>query len=90
MGTGGSPRSLSASGEPTDGPRSTPSDLIKKHRLLLARYTGRRAPCEHDGQLATERPDICWCSDDLEFTSGIGEVVRVAFTFDCYDGEVIG
>jgi hypothetical protein len=31
-----------------------------------------------------------WCSDALEFTCWNGEVVRVAFTLDCHDREVIG
>jgi putative transposase len=42
--------------------------LMKKHGLLLARHTGRRRPREHDGQVATLRSNIRWCSDGLEFT----------------------
>jgi transposase InsO family protein len=64
--------------------------LMKRHGLLLARHTGRRRPREHDGQVATLRSNIRWCSDGLEFTSWNGEVVRVAFALDCHDREVIG
>ena len=64
--------------------------LMKKHGLLLARHTGRRRPREHDGQVATLRSNIRWCSDGLEFTCWNGEIVRVAFALDCHDREAIG
>jgi putative transposase len=64
--------------------------LMKRHGLLLARHTGRRRPREHDGQVATLRSNIRWCSDGLEFTCWNGEIVRVAFALDCHDREVIG
>jgi len=64
--------------------------LMKKHGLLLARHTGRRRPREHDGQVATIRSNIRWCSDALEFTCWNGEIVRIAFALDCHDREVIG
>ena len=53
--------------------------LMKKHGLLLERHTGRRRLREHDGQVATIRSNVRWCSDGLEFTCWNGEVVRVAF-----------
>jgi putative transposase len=61
---------------------------MKKHGLLLERHTGRRRPCEHDGQVATIRSNCRWCSDALEFTLD-GDIVRVAFALDCHDREVI-
>jgi putative transposase len=64
--------------------------LMKRHGLLLTRHTGRRRPRDHDGQVATLRSNIRWCSDGLEFTCWNGEVVRVAFALDCHDREVIG
>ncbi len=64
--------------------------LLKKLGLLLARHTGRRRAREHDGQVATLRSNIRWCSDGLEFTCWSGEVVRVAFVLDCHDREIIG
>jgi len=63
--------------------------LMTKHGLLLERHTGRRRPREHDGQIATIRSNIRWCSDALEFTCWNGEVVRVAFALDCHDREAI-
>ena len=63
---------------------------MKKHGLLLERHTGRRRPREHDGQVATIRSNVRWCSDGLEFICWNGEVVRVAFALDCHDREVIG
>ena len=64
--------------------------LMKKHGLLLERHTGRRRPRDHDGQVATIRSNVRWCSDALEFTCWSGEVVRLAFALDCHDREVIG
>ena len=63
--------------------------LMKKHSLLLERYTGRRRPREHDGQVATIGSNCRWCSDALEFTCWNREVVRVAFALHCHDREVI-
>jgi transposase InsO family protein len=63
--------------------------LMKRYGLLLARHTGRRRPREHDGQVATLRSNIRWCSDGLEFTCWNGETVRLAFALDCHDREVI-
>jgi putative transposase len=63
--------------------------LMKKQGLLLERYTGRRRPREHDGQVATIRSNCRWCSDTLEFACWNGEVVRVAFALDCHDREAI-
>ena len=62
---------------------------MKKHGLMLEPHTGRRRPREHDGQVATIRSNVLWCSDALEFTCWSGEVVRVAFALDCHDREVI-
>ena len=64
--------------------------LMKKHKLLLQRHTGRRTPREHDGRVIAIRSNIRWCSDALEFTCWNGEIVRVAFALDCHDREVIG
>ena len=63
---------------------------MRKHGLLLARHTGRRRPRAHDGQVATLRSNVRWCSDGLEFTCWNGEIVRLAFALDCHDREAIG
>jgi hypothetical protein len=36
---------------------------MKKHGLLLQRYTGRRRPGEHDGKIITIRSNIRWCAE---------------------------
>jgi transposase InsO family protein len=64
--------------------------LMRKHGLVLERHTGHRRPREHDGQVATIRSNVRWCSDALEFSCWNGEIVRVAFALDCHDREVIG
>ncbi|WP_246206053.1 IS3 family transposase [Propylenella binzhouense] len=64
--------------------------LMKKNGLLLARHSGRRLARRHEGEVATPRSNIRWCSDALEFSCWNGEVVRVAFALDCHDREVIG
>src|SRR5262249_58006362 len=64
--------------------------LMRKHGLLLARHSGRRRPRAHDGQVATLRSNVRWCSDGLEFTCWNGEIVRLAFALDCHDREAIG
>jgi transposase InsO family protein len=63
--------------------------LMKKDGLLLARHTGRRVPRTHDGTIMTDRSNVRWCSDVLEFTCWNGDVVRVAFALDSHDREVI-
>jgi putative transposase len=92
MDTGGSPRSSSASGEPTATIPSTPKRiyrLMEKNGLLLAKYTGRRVPRAHEGTIVTSLSNERWCSDALEFTCWNGEIVRVAFALDSHDREVI-
>jgi putative transposase len=64
--------------------------LMKKHRLLLARHSGRRRARLHEGEVATLRSNVRWCSDALEFSCWNGEIVRVAFALDCHDREAIG
>lgn len=64
--------------------------LMKKNALLLARHSGRRHARLHEGEVATLRSNIRWCSDALEFSCWNGEVVRVAFALDCHDREAIG
>lgn len=64
--------------------------LMKKNGLLLARHSGRRVARLHEGEVATLRSNVRWCSDALEFSCWNGEVVRVAFALDCHDREVIG
>lgn len=63
--------------------------LMKQHGLLLARYTGKRTVRPHEGKVITLKSNLRWCSDAFEIPCWNGEVVRVAFSLDCCDREVI-
>ena len=43
----------------------------------------------HDGQIVTLQSNMRWCSDVFEIGCWNGERVRVAFSMDCCDREVI-
>ena len=63
--------------------------VMKVHRLRLERHTGSGEKRRHDGRVAVDRPDTRWCSDGFEIGGDNGERVRIAFTLDCRDREVI-
>lgn len=63
--------------------------VMKVHGLLLQRHTGNGLERRHDGRVAVDRPDLRWCSDGFEIGCDNGERVRIAFTLDCCDREVI-
>jgi len=63
--------------------------IMKQNGLLLSRYTGKRSERRHDGTVITLRPNTRWCSDEFEIACWNGERVRVAFSLDCCDREVI-
>ena len=62
--------------------------IMQIHGLLLGRYTGRPARA-HDGVVMTQTSNIRWCSDVFEIICWSGERLRVAFTMDCCDREVM-
>jgi len=62
--------------------------IMKVHGLLLQRYTGRAARA-HDGVVMTQRSNMRWCSDVFEIICWNRERLRVAFTMDCCDREVM-
>jgi len=62
--------------------------IMKKHRLLLQRHTGRPARA-HNGQVVTPVSNRRWCSDAFEIACRNGERIRVAFSLDCFDREVM-
>ena len=43
----------------------------------------------HDGQIVTLQSNMRWCSDVFEVGCWNGERVRIAFSMDCCDREVI-
>ena len=63
--------------------------LMKRDGLLLPRYTGRPQERCHNGQVITLKPDLRWCSDGFEIRCWNKEVVRVAFSLDCCDRELM-
>lgn len=62
--------------------------IMKIHSLLLQRYTGRPTRA-HDGVVMTHRSNIRWCSDVFEIICWNRQRLRVAFSMDCCDREVM-
>jgi Transposase and inactivated derivatives len=62
--------------------------LMKINGLLLQRYTGRPARL-HEGRIRMNRSNRRWCSDAFEIACWNGERVRVAFSLDCCDREIM-
>jgi len=61
---------------------------VKMHNLLLQKHTGRPVRL-HEGTIITLRSNMRWCSDVFEIGCWNGERVRVAFSMDCADREVL-
>jgi putative transposase len=62
--------------------------IMKVHELLLTRHTGKPAR-SHEGKVMTEQSNQRWCSDGFEVRCDNGQRVRVAFSLDCCDREVM-
>jgi putative transposase len=62
--------------------------IMKINGLLLQRYTGRPAR-SHDGKVMVDRSNMRWCSDAFEIICWNRERVRVAFSMDCCDREIL-
>jgi len=62
--------------------------IMKKNNLLLQRHTGRPVRV-HDGTVRMIRSNMRWCSDVFEIACWNGERVRIAFSMDCCDREVM-
>ena len=63
--------------------------IMKQNELLLPRYTGRVHERCHNGTVITLKSNLRWCSDGFEIRCWNNEVVRVAFSLDCCDREVM-
>jgi transposase InsO family protein len=63
--------------------------IMKQNGLLLARHSGRRPERAHEGSVITLRSNMRWCSDEFEIACWNGQRVRVAFSLDCCDRELI-
>lgn len=62
--------------------------IMKGNNLLLPKHTGRPVRM-HDEQIVTLQSNMRWCSDVFEIGCWNGERVRVVFSMDCCDREVI-
>jgi putative transposase len=62
--------------------------IMRMNNLLLQRHAGR-AVRTHDGKVIMLRSNLRWCSDAFEIACWNGERVRVAFSMDCCDREVM-
>lgn len=63
--------------------------VMRTYGLLLPRSPRRGADRRHDGRIGVDRSDLRWCSDALEIAADNGERVRMAFSLDCCDREVM-
>jgi len=80
-------RALRGSGEPGVNHKRV-YRIMKIHNLLLQRYTGRPNRL-HEGTVITLKSNTRWCSDVFESSCWNSEKVRVAFSLDCADREVL-
>jgi len=62
--------------------------LVKMHGLLLPRYSGKPTRT-HDGRIIMNRSNLRWCSDGFEIACWNKERIRLAFSMDCCDREVM-
>ena len=63
--------------------------IMRQNGMLLARYTAERPTKTHEGKVVTLKSNLRWCSDVFEVPCWNKEVVRVAFSLDCCDREIM-
>jgi len=63
--------------------------IMKQNSLLLSRHTGKRPSRSHNGMVITLRRNMRWCSDIFEIACWNTEIVRIAFSLDCCDRELM-
>lgn len=62
--------------------------LMRAHGLLLPKGSNR-VERAHEGKIAVSESDTRWCSDGFEIPCLNGEKVRVAFSLDCCDRDIL-
>lgn len=63
---------------------------MRLNNLLLAKHVGRVGEHRaHEGKVITLHSNTRWCSDGFEIKCWNKEKVRVAFSLDCCDREII-
>lgn len=63
--------------------------IMKQNQLLLTKAMPRCNDRTHEGQVIVPVSNQRWCSDGFEIKCWSGEKVRVIFSLDCCDREVI-
>jgi len=63
--------------------------IMRQNNLLLEKHTGHKPKRTHDGEVITLKSNLRWCSDGFEIRCWSGEKVRVAFSLDCCDREIM-
>lgn len=63
--------------------------IMQANNLLLAKSGHKNPVRHHTGNIITLKPDTRWCSDGFEIRCRNREVVRVVFSLDCCDREII-
>ncbi|MCW0355524.1 hypothetical protein NB716_004318 [Pantoea ananatis] len=63
--------------------------IMQANNLLLAKSGHKKPERCYTGNVVTLKPDTRWCSDGFEIRCWNREVVRVVFSLDCCDREVI-
>ena len=62
---------------------------VRELQRLLARHSGKRPERAHEGCVITMSANMRWCSDEFEIACWNGQRMRVAFSLDCCDRELI-
>ena len=62
--------------------------IMRVNALLLQKHSGKPTR-RHDGVIRTHQSNRRWCSDIMEIPCETGERVRIAFSLDCCDREVL-
>jgi len=62
--------------------------IMRAHDLLLPKGSSR-IERSHDGKIAVSESNTRWCSDGFEIPCYNGEKVRVAFSLDCCDRDIL-
>lgn len=63
--------------------------IMKQNQLLLTRAESLKNDRTHEGQVVVSTSNSRWCSDGFEIKCWNGEKVRVIFSLDCCDREVM-
>ena len=63
--------------------------IMKQNQLLLTQDEPLKNDRTHDGRVAVSVSNSRWCSDGFEIKCWNGEKVRVIFSLDCCDREIM-